>query len=327
MYTEVNCEALLHSLLYIQHSPTMSTQAHYYTHHTRTLPLHVIQYPFHPMDRRYYDEHGQPLPGSGAPQHSPADVLQWLDSLSGQGQAPDPATGYAYTGQWLSQQAYAQMPPQQQYQYQQYQQQQQQQYQQYMQQQQHQHQHHSQFQQGSSSAPAPGAPGHGQPHPGMGYAAAPGQLEQSYSYEDYDYEGSSHGSHSETESVAARRRIALDPSQPLTVDGKPRARVFVACDRWCVLPFSYVLPHSTYAHDARPSRTRKLRCDGAKPVCYHCQKAGVECRYDPTPKRRGQDKAPRTRSAVGTRKPRRPAVKKDEAGGSQSQQGSTAERR
>ncbi|OJT03420.1 hypothetical protein TRAPUB_5983 [Trametes pubescens] len=251
------------------------------------------------MDRRYYDEHGQPLPGSGAPQHSPQDVLLWLDSLSGQGQAPDPAANYAYTGQWLSQQAYAQMPPQQQYQYQQYQQQQQQhQYQQYQQQQQ------QQFQQGSSSAPAHGVPGPSQPHPGMAYPA-PGPVEQSYSYEDYEYEGS-YDSHSETESAAARRRIALDPSQPKTVDGRPRARVFVACDR---------------------CRTRKLRCDGAKPACYYCQKAGTECRYDPTPKRRGQDKAPRTRSAVGTRRPRRPAMKKDEAGGSQSQQGSTSERR
>ena len=30
----------------------------------------------------------------------------------------------------------------------------------------------------------------------------------------------------------ARSTITLDPSQPLTVDGKPRERVYVACDRW-----------------------------------------------------------------------------------------------
>ncbi len=61
------------------------------------------------------------------------------------------------------------------------------------------------------------------------------------------------------------------------------------------------------------SRVRKLRCDGAKPSCFNCENvAGVTCFYDPTPKRRGQDRAPRTRSAVGHRKPRRPAVKKSD---------------
>ena len=59
------------------------------------------------------------------------------------------------------------------------------------------------------------------------------------------------------------------------------------------------------------SRVRKLRCDGAKPECYNCQRADdAQCHYDPHPKRRGQDKAQRTRSAVGQRKPRRPAVRK-----------------
>ncbi|OJT02079.1 hypothetical protein TRAPUB_7495 [Trametes pubescens] len=44
------------------------------------------------------------------------------------------------------------------------------------------------------------------------------------------------------------------------------------------------------------SRTRKTRCDGAKPICFHCQKRppenGEQCNYEPQPKRRGQDKAP-----------------------------------
>ena len=31
-----------------------------------------------------------------------------------------------------------------------------------------------------------------------------------------------------------RPKIALDPSQPLTARGKQRARVYVACDQWCV---------------------------------------------------------------------------------------------
>ncbi|RPD69868.1 hypothetical protein L226DRAFT_575336 [Lentinus tigrinus ALCF2SS1-7] len=97
---------------------------------------------------------------------------------------------------------------------------------------------------------------------------------------------------SPSSSTRAKSKIALDPSQPLTVEGKPRERVFVACDR---------------------CRVRKLRCDGAKPSCFNCQRvAGVKCFYDPTPKRRGQDRAPRTRSAVGQRKPRRPAVKKSD---------------
>ena len=29
-----------------------------------------------------------------------------------------------------------------------------------------------------------------------------------------------------------RPKIALDPSQPLTAQGKPRARVYVACEQW-----------------------------------------------------------------------------------------------
>lgn len=31
---------------------------------------------------------------------------------------------------------------------------------------------------------------------------------------------------------AKKARIALDPSQPLTAKGKPRARVYVACHEW-----------------------------------------------------------------------------------------------
>ncbi|KAI0671084.1 hypothetical protein C8Q78DRAFT_1033916 [Trametes maxima] len=100
---------------------------------------------------------------------------------------------------------------------------------------------------------------------------------------------------SESQSSASGRsqkkktKIALDPAQPPTLEGNPRARVFVAC------------------HDCR---SRKIRCDGARPVCFNCRRRAPEtevCDYDPAPKRRGQDKAPgaRTRSAVGTRRPRR----------------------
>lgn len=42
-----------------------------------------------------------------------------------------------------------------------------------------------------------------------------------------------------------------------------------------------------------PSRSRKIRCDGAKPICHNCQKrpSGAEqCRYDSGPNRRGPEK-------------------------------------
>ncbi|KAJ6525304.1 hypothetical protein DFH09DRAFT_936753 [Mycena vulgaris] len=72
-------------------------------------------------------------------------------------------------------------------------------------------------------------------------------------------------------------RIQLAPDQPPTTQGKPRARVYVACIQ---------------------CRTRKIRCDGAKPICHNCGKrasGGSECNYDPLPKRRGPDKTPGAR--------------------------------
>ncbi|KAI9060849.1 hypothetical protein FKP32DRAFT_1687389 [Trametes sanguinea] len=83
-----------------------------------------------------------------------------------------------------------------------------------------------------------------------------------------------------------KARISLDPDQPLTAAGKPRARVYVACN---------------------DCRTRKIRCDGAKPVCYNCRRCApdtVAGSYDSLPNRRGQDKIPgtRVRSAPGQRK-------------------------
>ncbi|KAI0351438.1 hypothetical protein OH77DRAFT_938368 [Trametes cingulata] len=93
-----------------------------------------------------------------------------------------------------------------------------------------------------------------------------------------------------------RPKIALDPSQPLTAQGKPRARVYVACNQ---------------------CRARKTRCDGAKPVCFHCRKRppedGEECSYEPQPKRRGQDKAPGTRVRK-SRKRRRTSAGEDDDG-------------
>lgn len=49
------------------------------------------------------------------------------------------------------------------------------------------------------------------------------------------------------------------------------------------------------------SRTRKIRCDGAKPVCHNCSRRTTnnnECSYDPIPKRRGPDKTPGARQRI-----------------------------
>ncbi|OSD02482.1 hypothetical protein PYCCODRAFT_1435473 [Trametes coccinea BRFM310] len=74
-----------------------------------------------------------------------------------------------------------------------------------------------------------------------------------------------------------RPKIALDPDQPLTAQGRPRARVYLACNQ---------------------CRARKTRCDGARPICFHCRKRppeeGGSCSYESLPKRRGDDQPPRT---------------------------------
>ncbi|KAI0373853.1 hypothetical protein BV20DRAFT_678695 [Pilatotrama ljubarskyi] len=91
-----------------------------------------------------------------------------------------------------------------------------------------------------------------------------------------------------------RPKIALDPNQPLTAQGKQRARVYVAC---------------------KQCRARKTRCDGAKPVCFHCRKRpsedGEPCSYEPQPKRRGQDRTPGTRVRK-SRKRRRTSTGEDD---------------
>ncbi len=69
------------------------------------------------------------------------------------------------------------------------------------------------------------------------------------------------------------------------------------------------------------SRTRKTRCDGAKPVCYNCQKRPPEvgeCSYEGQPKRRGQDKQPGTRVRASTT--RRPAKRKRVSDGGENQE-------
>ncbi|GJJ13286.1 hypothetical protein Clacol_007538 [Clathrus columnatus] len=66
----------------------------------------------------------------------------------------------------------------------------------------------------------------------------------------------------------------LAEDQPPTAQGKLRTRVYVACLQ---------------------CRSRKIRCDGAKPQCQKCCRRASECDYDAVPKRRGPDKKPGAR--------------------------------
>jgi len=57
------------------------------------------------------------------------------------------------------------------------------------------------------------------------------------------------------------------------------------------------------SHSIEPlcSRTRKIRCDGAKPTCHNCvhRPGNKDCNYDPVPKRRGPDRIPGARNRPG----------------------------
>ncbi|KAF9267309.1 hypothetical protein L218DRAFT_855595 [Marasmius fiardii PR-910] len=75
-------------------------------------------------------------------------------------------------------------------------------------------------------------------------------------------------------------KIELAPDQPTTTQGKQRKRVYVACQQ---------------------CRARKIRCDGAKPICHNCHhraNSNGECNYDPVPRRRGPDKTPGARQRM-----------------------------
>lgn len=93
------------------------------------------------------------------------------------------------------------------------------------------------------------------------------------------HSGSNSGSAKDQPSRSAPGRhkylVKLAPDQPPTTAGKPRLRVHVACV---------------------PCRKRKVRCDGAKPVCLNCSSRknvyARPCTYDPVPKRRGRDRRP-----------------------------------
>jgi hypothetical protein len=107
-----------------------------------------------------------------------------------------------------------------------------------------------------------------------------------------------------------KMRIELSADQPPTTQGRQRERVFVACVQWYAPPPPSHNPlSSTFS-----SRGRKIRCDGAKPVCFHCcQRGGSElCSYDPIPKRRGPDRVqgartrgPKPKEGDGERRRRR----------------------
>ncbi|KAF9778621.1 hypothetical protein BJ322DRAFT_1014096 [Thelephora terrestris] len=73
-----------------------------------------------------------------------------------------------------------------------------------------------------------------------------------------------------------RQHIELSSNQPLTVKGTQRTRVYTAC---------------------LPCRSRKTRCDGARPACKNCvnRASGDPCLYDEMPNRRGPDKDPGAR--------------------------------
>lgn len=107
-----------------------------------------------------------------------------------------------------------------------------------------------------------------------------------------------------------KMRLELSADQPPTTQGRRRTRVFVACVQWYAPPPPSHDPlSSTFS-----SRGRKIRCDGAKPMCFHCCQRGASelCSYDPLPKRRGPDRVqgartrgPKPKEGDGERRRRR----------------------
>jgi hypothetical protein len=53
----------------------------------------------------------------------------------------------------------------------------------------------------------------------------------------------------------------------------------------------------------RQCRSRKIRCDSARPVCTNCHRRKNMCEYDVAPKRRGPDKRPGTRRRSCKKRP------------------------
>lgn len=112
-------------------------------------------------------------------------------------------------------------------------------------------------------------------------AEGPGSCSLHFSPSDNVEPGVVHPASSQSRArkpLKERPRIDLAADQPPTTQGRPRARVFVACLQ---------------------CRGRKIRCDGAKPKCYHCSQrdGNKECTYDVLPKRRGPDRIQRARTS------------------------------
>ena len=60
------------------------------------------------------------------------------------------------------------------------------------------------------------------------------------------------------------------------------------------------------------SRSRKIRCDGARPMCFNCtHRATGRCEYDAVPKRRGPDRMPGSRQRPGKGRDRQSSEKDD----------------
>ncbi|KAF7356195.1 hypothetical protein MVEN_00950900 [Mycena venus] len=105
----------------------------------------------------------------------------------------------------------------------------------------------------------------------------PGPDDHSVSYDSSSPHGNARGQDDKPPSKASSRSSTdtnfspiLAPDQPLTIQGKPPAHVVVACIQ---------------------CQTRKIRCDGAEPMCNNCGRRGsTECNYYPLPERRGPDK-------------------------------------
>lgn len=140
------------------------------------------------------------------------------------------------------------------------------------------------------------------PEPGLGSLHYPPPLTIPDSRVDHHHAHShahshshSHQSHSQSPDVGSpvslgggpssaghgHPSMPLAPDQPPTTQGKPRTRVYVACLQ---------------------CRSRKIRCDGAKPTCHNCTRRSSECKYDAVPKRRGPDKKPGARQRTVKKK-------------------------
>ena len=100
----------------------------------------------------------------------------------------------------------------------------------------------------------------------------------------------------------------LAEDQPPTAQGKLRTRVYVACLQWFGT-FIFMVPDCSQHHPS--SRSRKIRCDGAKPKCQKCVRRSSDCDYDAAPKRRGPDKKPGARQRTSKKAK---LAKEEEAG-------------